>query len=173
VLVDPLDRFLGNLSDARVVPLEGASILHTGRDTAKCKHGRETPDGVCTAAEAEQEDPVAWFPQRNDSGVAIDDVGRQPKACRLADQVLNFTFGRTQKAESRRQCSDAGIVVCQLLGRIDRTVGAAAAGAIQFINIAPPFIDEEAASLTGTVGKDNDVLSHLTIAHAAVFKPLS
>ena len=68
---------------------------------------------------------------------------------------------------SVRSGTKTGIVKGNPFGRVDAGVGSYAAGAIEFLDIGPDFIEGDPARLARTVGENNDVLCHcspLTVA---------
>ena len=92
--------------------------------------------------------------------MAVDDVAGDTHAGRLAGNVVDRPGECGGGVDARGQRSETGIVEGGLLGRVDAAVGRDAGGAIELVDVAPPLVDEDTATLAGAVRKDDDVAPH-------------
>lgn len=92
--------------------------------------------------------------------VAIDDVGSEPEPGGLADGAVNPAAGLAEDEAAVRRRAQARVVEGHLPLRLDAGIRAAAGGAVQLVDIRAVFIERDAASHPGAVGKNQDVLAH-------------
>jgi hypothetical protein len=84
----------------------------------------------------------------------------RPRPVAWAHEVVDLVSKRAEEPEAARNRPDAGIVVRELFGGVDARVRSAAGGPVELVNIATAFVEEEPSSLTGAVGKDDNVSRH-------------
>src|SRR5262245_34856967 len=92
VLVDVLDGFGGDPSRGPEIALQrphAPADPDRRRHAAVLEHAADAAHGVGAAAEAEEVNAVAWLPDANDLGVAVDDVLGDAEAGCLAQQVVD------------------------------------------------------------------------------------
>jgi len=159
-LIDILDRMLGQLVDALWIAAQGRAIGHMARDAAIGHDPCNRSDRVGAPAETDQEDPITFLIQGDDSGVAIDNVPSDPQARRHAGEIVQPSHPANLEMTAIRRRTETGIVEGDLFGWFDLRVRADAAGAVELVNVCPRFVEIDAAGLTCAVGKDHNVLRH-------------
>jgi hypothetical protein len=82
----------------------------------------------------------------------------------LADEIVQPAIHACDEEQSAiRLRPQSRIVKRQLLARVDIRVRTTACGAVQLVNIAYILIRRETTSLTSAVGKDQNILGHITL----------
>jgi hypothetical protein len=103
-------------------------------------------------------------------GVAVNDVGCDPKAGGLADDIVQPAIGAGDEEQSTiRLRSQPGIIKGQLPAWIDIIFGAASRRPVELINVAYVLVRGEPAGLTGAIGEDQDILGHVVPAASDPF----
>ena len=124
---------------------------------AQSQNARKATDGIGPSAETEQEDPVAGTPQPHESGVAIDEVAGDTEPSHTAESVVDATHDGDLDVVAGESGAEAGVVERQLIIRIDGCVRTTARGSEELVDVAPEFVDFDAAGLPCAVREDEDV----------------
>jgi hypothetical protein len=94
VLVDFLDGDIGQPPRRPLVVFHGGAVLQARWDAAIRKDPGKAAHGIGAAAEPKKKDTVPRPPEPDQHFVTVDDIGGQPEAGRLAQEVVSHANHR-------------------------------------------------------------------------------